>query len=304
MNTVMQNVKAWLLTCMVLIGFLAGFRAADVNRYYSEEEAAAFTETAETAGKNGMVILMGGGFDYEDTFRPLVETCLAHVGKETPHMLYIPTGNFDVMDEKAVKMEWFANAGCETDYLLPSKTTGEEIRQKIAWADIIYETGGNLKFVADTWRGTGVMEAVREAFDRGAVLMGVSTGAMCWAERGWDNFGEPVFRVTDEFPFLGEEAKYEFCEATGLVPFCVCPHFDNIAWRVYSFQAIRQDFPSLCIENGAAVVYSGGHYAVISDVKTPLRTAYLFHPEKNIVMLDLRRNGDLATVIDGERRSG
>ena len=33
-----------------------------------------------------------------------------------------------------------------------------------------------------------------------------------------------VFRVMDEFPFLGEEPKYEFCDATGLLPFCLCPH--------------------------------------------------------------------------------
>ena len=300
----MKNMKVWILTLTVLAGFLTGFHVADVNRYYSREEIAACAGTAEAAGKNGMVIMMGGGFDFEDTFRPLADRCLAHVGKETPHMLFIPTGNFDVMDEKAVKMDWFAHAGCETDYLLPSKTTEEEARAKIAWADIIYETGGNLKFVADTWREKGVMDAVKEAFDRGAVLLGESTGAMCWAEKGWDNFEEPEFRVTDEFPFLGEEPGYAFCDATGLVPFCVCPHFDNIAWRVYAFQAVKQDFPSLCIENGAAVVYAGGRYEVIADVKTPLRTAYLFYPAKNIVMLDLRTNGDIATVIDGERRSG
>lgn len=303
MESLIKNVKVWLLTVMVMIGWLAGYPTANVSSRYTDEELAAYTQAARDAGP-GMIIAMGGGFDYEDTFRPLIDKCLSHVNRETPHMLFIPTGHFDELEETEEIVEWFANAGCRTDILLPSKTTEQEVKEKIAWADIIYETGGNLKFVADTWREKGVMDAVKAAFARGAVLMGVSTGAMCWAEKGWDNFGEPVFRVTDEFPFLGEEPKYEFCDATGLLPFCLCPHFDNVAWRIYGFEAVRQDFPSLCIENGAAVVFCDGAYEVIADVKTPRRTAYLFCPEKNIVMLDVAKNAALVSAIDGERRGG
>ena len=302
MKDLMSTLKVFLLTVAVMIGWIGGYPLADVSAYYTDEEVAAYTQAAKDAG-SGMIIAMGGGFDYEDTFRPLIEKALSHVNRKTPRLLFIPTGHHDELEETEEIVEWFANAGCQTDILLPSKTTAEEVKEKIAWADIIYETGGNLKFLADTWNEKGVTEAVQAAFARGAVLMGVSTGAMCWAQKGWDNFGEPEFRVTDEFPFLGEDAAYEFCDATGLLPFCLCPHFDNVAWRVYSFEAVRQDFPSLCIENGAALVFCDGTYEVIADVKTPRRTAYLFYPEKKIVMLDVAKNAALVSAVDGERRS-
>ena len=301
MKDLMSALKVFLLTVAVMIGWIGGYPLADVSSYYTDEEVAAYSQAAKDAG-SGMIIAIGGGFDYEDTFRPLIEKALSHVNRKTPRMLFIPTGHYDELEEKEEIVEWFANAGCQTDVLLPSKTTAQEVKEKIAWADIIYETGGNLKFVTDTWNEKGVTEAVKAAFDRGAVLMGVSTGAMCWAQKGWDNFGEPVFRVTDEFPFLGEDAAYEFCDAVGLLPFCLCPHFDNPAWRVYAFEAVKQDFPSLCIENGAAVVFCDGGYEVIADVKTPRRTAYLFYPEKRIVMLDVAKNAALVRAVDGERR--
>lgn len=248
-----------------------------------------------------MIILIGGGFDTEIDFRPLIDECIAHANKAAPHMLFIPTGHFDNLEEHEEILEWFANAGCETDMLLVTQSTEEKIRAKIAWADIIYETGGNLDFLNKIWTQKGVFNAVQEAYARGAALIGVSTGAMCWAERGWDDFAEKTFRVIDSFPFLGEESGYDYRSGAGLVPFCVCPHFDNIAWRMFAFEAVKLDIPALAIENGAAVVCEGGAYTVISDAATPHRTAYLFAPDKKIVMADLKTDARLATMIAGER---
>ena len=37
------------------------------------------------------------------------------------------------LEETEEIVEWFANAGCRTDILLPSKTTEQEVKEKIAW---------------------------------------------------------------------------------------------------------------------------------------------------------------------------
>ena len=133
-----------------------------------------------------------------------------------------------------------------------------------------------------------------EAFAEGKVLLGVSTGAMCWADQGYDSAGEPVFRIVTDFPFLGTEAAYEFYSATGLLHFCLCPHFDNISWRQYASKAKKAYFPSLCIENGAAVVFRNGAYEVVLD--KPSRKVYLYYPAKGIIKYDVTEDTELLSI--------
>ena len=302
MQSFFAAAKRVFLILALLSVYFFGNKLPIAGLLFTEAQIAAYTAAEQAACSDGMVIAMGGGFDTEENFRPLIDTALRHVNKTAPRMLFIPTGHYDNLEENEAIPAWFANAGCETQTLQPSKATQAEIAEKIAWADIIYETGGNLQFLAGVWEETGVFGAVRAAFDRGAVLMGVSTGAMCWAERGWDDFGEETLRPIGSFPFIGKAGAYEYQEAAGILPFCVCPHFDNLGWHTFAFEAIKLDIPAIGIENGAALVYAGGAYTVISDAATPLRTAYLFAPEHNVVMADIKTNGQLVSVIAGERR--
>ena len=296
--------NAFLMIVILLLGRAEGLLPKSAEDYYSPDEIETYSAASREASENGLLILYGGGFDTEEHFRPLIERCIAHTGKTAPRLLFLPTGEYDNPDGdwREIYARW-QNAGCETDVLYVSRATPEEAAEKIASADIIYEIGGNLDFITKNWSEKGVYDAVRAAFGRGAALIGVSSGAMCWAARGWDNFGEPVFRITDEPPLFGTDDAYGFRDCAGVIPFCVCPHFDNPAWRVFSVEAVGLDIPSICIENGAAVVYSNGAFEVIADEATPRRTAYLFCPEKRIRLMDLKKHGDVATVVDGDMRS-
>ena len=300
MEKLLSSFRMIALTVLVLSTFITGGRLPTGGLHYTQEERAVYTETAKEANGRGMLVLIGGGFDTDEHFAPLVDACVQHVNKETPHMLFIPTAHFDRLEDEEPVPARFAAAGCETDMLFVSKASPEEVREKIAWADIIYETGGNLRFLTDNWKEKGVYEAVKEAFDRGAALIGVSSGAMCWARQGWDDFGDEVVRVIGSFPFIGKAGAFEFRDCANLIPFCVCPHFDNTGWRMFSFEALKLDIPSLAIENGAAAVYENGELRVISDRATPLRTAYLFCPARGIAMLDVKTNGETAAALIGE----
>lgn len=302
MKNPFRSFRAVIMTAVILLGFLAGYPLPLTGAVYSPEEIDRYTLAAREAGANGMVIAYGGGFDTEALFRPLLQRSIAHTGKDAPRMLLLPTGAMDELGDHQEKLDWFGNAGCETDVLYVSRASEAEIREKIEWADIIYATGGNLRYLTEQWSAKGVYDAMKAAFARGAVLMGVSTGAMCWAERGWDDFEEPTMRVIGSFPFWGEAGGFAYRDAAGLLPFCICPHFDNTGWRMFAFEAAELDIPSLCIENGAAVIFCGGEYEVTADARTPWRTAYLFYPAKHIVMRNLRPDASILTVTDGERR--
>ncbi len=284
----------------VVIGFLFGFRFLQPELFYSNDEITEFTQATKDACGKGLVITIGGGFDYEDTFKPLLNRCMKHVGKENPNMLFIATGaREDPGEDNLARMDWFAHAGCNTDRLNVVESTAEECAEKVSWADIIYETGGNLKFLTEAWGEKGMFEDIRAAFASGTALIGPSTGAMCWAYCGFDNCGDDVFRFIEDFPFIGYGPEFHYYYASDVVPFCVIPHFDNIGYRQNAFKAVKSDVPWLCIENGAAVAFENGKFEVISDQRTPFRTAYVFCTERNIVMAEIKHS-DLAEVVAGE----
>ena len=184
------------------------------------------------------------------------------------------------------------------------KESAEAAAEKFARADIVYATGGSLKFLTENWSEKGVFEAADAALKRGAVLMGFSSGAMCWADKGWDDTEPETFRIIHHGPFVGMGPGFAYYDCAGLLPFCLTPHYDSIGWRSYTYEAEKADYPSVCIENGAALVYEGGRYSVLSDAKTPTRSVFLFWPARGIKFVNLRQDASLAAVVDGEIRSG
>ncbi len=297
--------KAVALILSLVTGFFGGLLPHRAERYYSAEEIAAYTAKAEAAYPNGMIIMIGGKFDSDETFRPILERSLAHVGKQRPHMLYVPTAAYDNYAGTDAHTARFRSAGCETDVLLVSKETAKAAAEKFAWADIVYATGGSLRFLTENWSEKGVFEAADAALKRGAVLMGFSSGAMCWADKGWDDTEPETFRIIHHGPFfVGMGKDFAYYDCAGLLPFCLVPHFDSINWRSYTYEAETAGYPSVCIENGAALVYEGGRYSVLSDAATPMRSVFLFCPARGIRFVNLRSDASLAGVVDGEIRCG
>lgn len=303
MERIQLFVKAVALLLSIVTGFFGGLLPHKAERFYTEDEITAYTAAAEAAYPEGMIIAIGGKFDTDDTFRPILERSLVHINKERPHMLYVPTAGYDNYAGNDPITARFASAGCETDVLLVSKETAKAAAEKFAWADIVYAEGGNLKFLTENWAEKGVYEAADAALKRGAVLMGFSSGAMCWADKGWDDTEPETFRIIHHGPFfVGMGKDFAYYDCAGLLPFCLVPHYDSINWRSYTYEAEKADYPSVCIENGAALVYEGGRYSVLSDEKTPTRSVYLFWPERGIKFVNLRLDASLATVVDGEIR--
>ena len=303
MEKIQLFTKAVALLLSIVTGFFGGLFPHRADRYYSEEEIERLTAVSEAAYPDGMIIAIGGKFDTDETFRPILERSLAHVGKEHPNMLFVPTASYDEYSENDAIITRFASAGCNTDVLLVSKETAEAAAEKFAWADIVYATGWSLKFLTENWSEKGVYEAADAALKRGAVLMGFSSGAMCWADRGWDDTEPETFRIIAHNPFVGMAPGFAYYDCAGLLPFCLTPHYDSIGWRSYTYEAENADYPSVCIENGAALVYEGGRYSVLSSAATPTRSVFLFYPARGIRFVNLRQDATLAAVVDGEIRT-
>ena len=296
----MQTVTSVFTVFLLVLGHVVGILPGRALTVYSKEELAGYTAATKERCGDGMVIAFGGGFDRQKTFQPLLDRCKKHSGKDSPNVLCVPTAAWDNPDDPDERVAWFEDSGCVTDILYVSRESAEVCAEKIAWADIVYVPGGNLPNLMSNWNEKGVSGALAAAFDRGAALIGVSSGAMCWGESGRDDSAAPVKRIIGSFPFYGEAGGFEYIECTGILPFCIGPHFDNTGWRTFALDAMESDKPYVGIENGAALVFENGEYSVISDRLTPFRTAFLISKPKGLLMVDLKTNGRLAAALDGE----
>ena len=162
-------------------------------------------------------------------------------GKDNPKLLYLPTAGFDNMEDWPVVKAAFEHYGCSlTSLRLSDRSLSRgEIESKIAEADMIYACGGNLKFLMDTWNAAGAVPLLREAFNRGAVVSGVSSGAMCWFASGYDD--------------CGENREMMFIDCVGLMPYCLCPHFDSEFWHLFCENAKAQPLDGIGVDNEAAL---------------------------------------------------
>jgi dipeptidase E len=95
------------------------------------------------------------------------------------------------------------------------------------------------------WREWGFDIVLKEAWEKGVVLAGISAGAICWFEQG----------ITDSF---ADELKVMDC--LGFLKGSCCPHFDGEPERRPSFHRMLLEgsiHPGLALDDCAAVHFVG-----------------------------------------------
>ncbi|MBQ9267311.1 MAG: Type 1 glutamine amidotransferase-like domain-containing protein [Clostridia bacterium] len=71
--------------------------------------------------------------------------------------------------------------GCECKILKSNELDDiEKVKNLIAWADIIYEGGGDTLNMMQEWRNAKFDKVLENAWNDGKVVCGVSAGGVCW----------------------------------------------------------------------------------------------------------------------------
>lgn len=141
--------------------------------------------------------------------------------------------------------------GLKTDCALTVTvdTDREKLQGKFDKADVVYVGGGDTVYMLKKWRETGLYDMILSAYERGAVICGLSAGAICWFENMY----------TDGFLTEVVSDKYEIAPALGLLNGGACPHFDD---RREDFTAAYEKDDDkhawYCIENRAALHFEDG----------------------------------------------
>ena len=122
----------------------------------------------------------------------------------------------------------------------------EHMREHLLEQDVIWAFGGSVAGLLAMWQLHGVDAMMREAWQAGVVLTGVSAGSICWHLGGTtDSFGPDLQAVTN---------------GLGLLPYSNGVHYDSEAQRRPRFQELIGDgtLPAgYATDDGVGLLYRG-----------------------------------------------
>lgn len=101
-------------------------------------------------------------------------------GQDRPRVCLVLTASGDSPEYLAGMYSALANAGCEADHLALFTQPNRPVSEAIGRADVVWVGGGSVANLLALWSLHGVGDAMREAWERGAILAGVSAGSICW----------------------------------------------------------------------------------------------------------------------------
>jgi peptidase E len=123
---------------------------------------------------------------------PLVDYALQLSGRDRPRLCYLATAQGD--SPVSIAAFYAAFAGC-TDVvvshlaLFPMPNVADPAAHLLA-QDVLWVGGGSVANLLALWRVHGLDVVLREAWQRGVILAGVSAGSICWHVGGTtDSFG-------------------------------------------------------------------------------------------------------------------
>jgi len=162
-------------------------------------------------------IIASGGGGFGRTLEDLSQEryFLDQCGAERPKVGFLPQASCEDGRYVASFYEAFTRLGAEPTVVSLFDVVKPEWEERLRSQDVIYVGGGNTRSMLGLWREWGVDRVLREAWEGGTVLAGVSAGAICWFEEG----------VTDSVWPLGVLPCLGFLEGS------CCPHFDGEAER-------------------------------------------------------------------------
>jgi len=163
----------------------------------------------------------GGGFSMEAGNALLDEHALALTGVDCPRVCFLPTASGDA-DHYIVRFYRAFPAGrCQPSHISLFRRDGgaSDLAAHLRDQDIVYVGGGSVISLLGTWSAHGVDVMLRDAWEAGVVMAGLSAGSLCWFELG----------VT---AFHGESTPVR---GMGLLPYSNAVHYDDKPERRAAF---------------------------------------------------------------------
>lgn len=168
---------------------------------------------------------------------------LGLAGVPRPRVLYLPTAAGDDPDSIARFEAAYHPDRCETE-VLRLFGRSDDLATPIARADVIVVSGGNTANLLALWRLHRIVDDIRTAYERGAVLTGASAGCICWFADGiTDSYGPTLRPLGDGLGWLAGSA---------------CPHYDGESERRPTYLAAMKSeriVPGFALDDAVALYF-------------------------------------------------
>lgn len=198
----------------------------------------------ETAVRQ-IVAFGGGGFSMESGNPLLDEYVLGLCRRARPKVCFLPSASGDA-DHYVVRFyRAFPAERCEASHisLFRREQGPADLRAHLLSQDLIYVGGGSVISLLGVWQAHGIDEILREAWEAGVVLCGLSAGSLCWFAEAHSGFHGTPRQV----------------EGLGLLPFSNSVHYRSGSEHGLAYHGLLRDGmrSGYAAEDGAALHFVG-----------------------------------------------
>lgn len=209
-----------------------------------------------------LICIGGGELKTKETLKIdgyIAELAKTHAGEKRAYGLFIPTASHDSMPYfNSFRKTYTSVYDIKADVALTvyGEMDLERIAEKFQKADFIYVGGGDTVFMLEHWKKSGMLELIRDAYERGVIVCGLSAGAICWFETMYSDSAQ-----------ARGEGDYALYPGLNWIKGIISPHygqrmldFDKIVCYNYPCAYGIEDNAALLIEDGEIVgsLTSGG----------------------------------------------
>ncbi|GLC89603.1 Type 1 glutamine amidotransferase-like domain-containing protein [Lysinibacillus piscis] len=157
-----------------------------------------------------IIAISGGGFSTEEN--AYIDQYLLKIPRKQDRLkiTFIATASNDAQGYIGKFYEAFKEE--EPSHLTIQDFALDHVQEMVNASDIIYVGGGNTQYMLTVWRETGFDNVLKQAYEQGVILAGISAGALCWFERCYSESHDDGF---EEFQGLG------------ILQGTFCPHYND-----------------------------------------------------------------------------
>lgn len=150
-----------------------------------------------------IVAMGGGGFSFGPEWRAVDDFAVGLTGATRPRVCFLPTASGDADSYIARFYDAFPAKRYRSSHLALFDRTVADPGDFLLDQDLIFVGGGNTANMLAVWRLHGVDGALRDAWEAGVVLCGLSAGSLCWFQGGTtDSFGSELTALNDGLGLL------------------------------------------------------------------------------------------------------
>ena len=201
------------------------------------------------------IIAIGGGeIRSKETLeidRYIATLAREHAGENRPYGLFIGTASHDSMPYfNSFRKTYTSVFDIKADVALTvyGEMDLEKIKGKFEKADFIYVGGGDTLYMLKRWQEFGLLDLIKDAYERGVIICGLSAGAICWFED-----------IYTDSEFVEREGAYSMQKGLGWLSGRISPHYNE---RVADFDevmlALGKGEKAYGIENLSALEFVNG----------------------------------------------